>query len=577
MTRLLYDRTNPSRWILSHLQRYTPSLLFYLVAVLAWYVLSSLASRVTGDGFDAVLRTRPDVRAFLLAVVGLLMLVLVRGICGAVSTYLLTTTANRMERDIREELYLGLLDKSQAFFDRRRVGDIMARATNDSSQVNLMFQPGMEFAATAVLGTVVPLAFIGFIRPDLLLTPLLFIGAFAVAIRFHARRLGPTSDAMQECFGAMNACVSETVGAIELVESAGQKAGERERFEEMARAYRDAFVRYGRIQALYVPPLLLTVALVAALVHGLLLVAHNVMTVGDLVAYLGLVALLGVAIGALGAGLPLIRSGLSGAARILELLNDEMILDERSPGYRGQMKGDIVFDRVAFGYGEAGVLEDISFHIEPGETVAVLGPVGSGKSTLIKLLNRTYDPDSGRVVVDGVNLREWNLESLRSQIAVIEQDVMLFSCSIRENIAIGGGPGADSSATEQAAREAQAHDFIVSFEKGYETVITERGASLSGGQRQRLAIARALLANPRILVIDDATSAVDSATEAEIQKAIRYVSERRTTFLITHRLSQIRKADRVLVLDRGRVVDQGRHDDLVEHCALYRRMFAGYA
>lgn len=355
MMRPLYDRTNPWRWILSHLRRYTLAVPFYLVAVLTWYVISSLISRVTGDGFDAVLRTRPDVRAFLLVVVGLLMLVLVRGICGAVSTYLLTTTANRMERDIREELYLGLLGKSQVFFDRRRVGDIMARATNDASQVNLMFQPGVEFATTAVLGTVVPLAFIGFIRPDLLLTPLLFIGAFSVAIRFHGRRLGPASDAMQECFGAMNARLSETVGAIEPVESAGQQAGERERFEETARAYRDASVRYGRIQALYMPPLLLTIALVAGLVHGLILVGHSVMTVGDLVAYLGLVGLLGIAIGALGAGLPLIRSGLSGAARILELLNDEMILDEQASCYRGQMRGDVIFERVTFSYGEAGV------------------------------------------------------------------------------------------------------------------------------------------------------------------------------------------------------------------------------
>jgi ATP-binding cassette subfamily B protein len=212
----------------------------------------------------------------------------------------------------------------------------------------------------------------------------------------------------------------------------------------------------------------------------------------------------------------------------------------------------------------------------PGQTVALVGQTGSGKSTLTKLVNRIYDADEGRVLVDGIDVRAWRLDALRSQISAIEQDIFLFSRSIRENITFSTGGTAEDAAVERAARDAQAHDFISGFKDGYETVIGERGVTLSGGQRQRIAIARALLTDPRILILDDSTSAIDSATEDEIQKAIRRLLEGRTTLLITHRLSQIRWADQILVLRNGRLVDQGTHEELLIRCALYRRMFTHY-
>jgi ATP-binding cassette subfamily B protein len=211
--------------------------------------------------------------------------------------------------------------------------------------------------------------------------------------------------------------------------------------------------------------------------------------------------------------------------------------------------------------------------VSPGETVAIVGQTGSGKTSLIKLVNRTYDTTAGGVQVDGVDVRDWNLESLRQQISIIEQDLFLFSRTIAENIAFGR-PGASPAEIEAAARAAQAHDFITSFAEGYQTVIGERGVTLSGGQRQRLALARAFLTNPRILILDDSTSAIDSATEDQIQKAIFRAAEGRTTLIITHRLSQIRWADQIVVLRQGRVAAVGTHDELLATSEAYRRIFA---
>jgi ATP-binding cassette subfamily B protein len=268
--------------------------------------------------------------------------------------------------------------------------------------------------------------------------------------------------------------------------------------------------------------------------------------------------------------------GVAGARRILELINTETDLDENPDGYAGTISGEVRFNRVTFGYvAEVDTLKDIDFVVSPGQTVALVGQTGAGKSTLTKLINRTYDTRGGQVLVDGVDVRDWSLAALRRQISIIEQDIFLFSRTIAENIAFGA-PGATQEEIETAARAAQAHDFILSFKDGYETVVGERGVTLSGGQRQRLALARAFLTNPRILILDDSTSAVDSATEDQIQRAIRHAAENRTTFLITHRLSQIRWADLVIVLRKGRLEAVGDHATLMETSLAYRRIFDQY-
>jgi ATP-binding cassette subfamily B protein len=269
--------------------------------------------------------------------------------------------------------------------------------------------------------------------------------------------------------------------------------------------------------------------------------------------------------------------GLASAERLLSLMREETELDHNPSGHTGRIRGAIEFEGVSFGYADDDpIVRDLTFRIEPGETVAIVGETGSGKSTLTKLVNRIYDVTRGRILVDGVDVRDWELGSLRSQVSTIEQDIVLFSRPVAENIAFSLGQRADREAVVRAAKDAQAHGFISELDDKYDTVIGERGVTLSGGQRQRLAIARALITDPAILVLDDSTSAIDSATEDEIQQAIRRILAERTTLLITHRLSQIRWADKVLLLKGGRLVDQGSHDDLLGRCVLYRRIFAHY-
>jgi ATP-binding cassette subfamily B protein len=482
----------------------------------------------------------------------------------------------RLERDAREELVISLLGKSQTFHNRQRVGDIMARATSDVRQLGFMINPGIGLLMPAVFGLVVTIAAIAFRWPALLLAPALFVVGFALTLRRYVGELGPVSGELRARYGVLSAGLNEAVTGIEVVKAYAQEAAERDRFEAHARSYRDMFVRQGIVQGRYLPLLILGIAAGVAFGHALILYQRGALTLGDIVAYMGLIGLLRFPTFISIFSFALVQMGLAGAERILELINAKTDLDQNIAGQARPIQGDIVFDQVSFGYGGEPVIKEVSFHARPGATIAIVGQTGSGKSTLTKLVNRTYDVTAGRVLIDGIDVRDWSLDSLRSQISAIEQDIFLFSRSVADNIAFGAAGQATQAQIEQAAREAQAHDFIMALPDGYQTVIGERGVTLSGGQRQRLAIARALLTNPRILILDDSTSAIDSATEDQIQRAMRRIMRGRTTLLITHRLSQIRWADQILVLRRGQIVDQGSHDELLARSALYRRIFARY-
>jgi ATP-binding cassette subfamily B protein len=380
---------------------------------------------------------------------------------------------------------------------------------------------------------------------------------------------------MRDQFGLMNAGLAESVAGIEVVKANVRERYEWEKFTHNARAYRNLYVRQGEIQALYLPMLAFSIAWACAFLHALLLWRGHVITLGQVVAFVGLMGGLRFPTFISLFSFDLVQLGVASARRILALVNARSDLDENPRGVARRIRGEVVFEGVSFNHEGRQVLRGVSFIARPGETIAIVGQTGSGKTTLTRLINRIYDVDQGQVRVDGVDVREWSMDSLRSQISTIEQDVFLFSRTIAENIAFAM-PGATPQAIERAAREAQAHEFIRSFAEGYQTMVGERGVTLSGGQRQRIAIARAFLTDPRILILDDSTSAIDSATEDEIQRAMHRISRDRTTFLITHRVSQIRWANRILVLRRGELVDQGTHDELMERSADYRRIFARY-
>ncbi len=571
-----YDTSSPFRWIVSHVLRY-PTLLFgFVFATLAFSVCSALIPRVIGMAFDGVSSSDP-VGALTRYALLLLGVVVARGAFDFLNIHLLERLAQRLERDARSELTISLLGKSQAFHDRQRVGDVMARAADDVRQLNLMFSPGIQLILDSCISIVTPLLFIALISPQMLLFPVLFVVAFVVALRRYTARLDPVSAAMRESFGHMNAGLNESIAGIELVKAAAAEPFERRKFSQNARAYRNHFVKQGDVQARYLPYLLVWFTFAATFGHGLLLLGQGALSVGELVSVIGLVGVLRGPADLSIFTFAMVQLGLAGARRTLALINEETELDENPAGYAGEMQGDISFENVTFTFpgSDTTTLEEFTFHARAGETIAIVGQTGSGKSTLTKLVNRTFDVDEGRVLVDGVDVREWNMESLRQQISVIEQEVFLFSRSVRDNIAFGLKDATDEQVVE-AAKAAQAHDFISKLPRGYDTVIGERGATLSGGQRQRLAIARALLTDPRVLVLDDATSAIDSATEDEIQKAINNVLRGRTSLVITHRLSQIRRADRIIVLDRSRLVAQGTHEELLATSDLYGRIFQRY-
>ncbi|MGB8345366.1 MAG: ABC transporter ATP-binding protein [Ktedonobacteraceae bacterium] len=568
-----YNHRGSVRWIISHLLRYKRFMLSFSLSSIITNSFYATVPILTGEAFNLVTRKQATAGQLVGIVLLVLGVVLIGGVFDLTARLSSEMLGKHLATDSRDELYINLLSKSQTFHNRQQVGDIMARAANDMTRLSDMIVPGVDTVFDSFTSLTIITIYIGLLDVRLLLTPFLFIIVFLIALRHYSRRLGPVSDRMRDQFGKMNAVLTETVAGVEVVKATAQEQQEQRKFQVNARLYRDSFIENGEIQARYLPMLLLAIALVGGFLHGIFLVTHGQLSLGTLVAYMGLLAILRFPTSISIWSFNLVQQGIAGAGRILKILKEETDLDENEGGYHEGMRGEIVFDHVTFSYGNAPVLKDLSFRAEPGQTVAIVGQTGAGKSTLTKLVNRIYDVDAGRVLIDGQDVRDWNLDALRAQISTIEQDIFLFSRTVAENIAYGLGQKGDRAAIEQVAHDAQAHEFIMNFKDGYETAIGERGVTLSGGQRQRIAIARALLTDPRILILDDSTSAIDSATEDEIQKAIRRVLEGRTTLLITHRLSQIRWADKILVLRKGELVDQGTHEELLDRCELYRRIF----
>ena len=613
---LRYDLRGPGRWLLSHLLRYPWLPALALASALANNVGGAAMQVLVGRGFDLLAKPGwepPALLALSLLIGGAAAL---RGLARAGFGVAFEFLAQRVERDARAELYASLLGKSQTFHSRQRLGDVMARATNDVHYLNLMLSPGVALILDSFLTIAVPFFMIAAIDARLLLTPVVFTLLLVLTVWDYNRRLGPAADEQRARFGELNAGLADALEGIETVKANLGEGREIARFAEGAGRLRDLYIRIARIEGRYWPLLVFALCWAAAFFHALVLWREGAITMGQAIGFVLLFSSFRFATFISLWSFNLLQMGLSSAERVLGMISARTDLDENPRGHAGRIEGKVEFRRVTFsfcgssgceapaegGRGEAAptasprVLRNVSFVVEPGQTVAVVGRTGSGKTSLLKLVNRIFDADSGQVLVDGVDVRDWNLESLRSQIASIEQDVFLYSRSIRDNIAFGRGSaagvpadpaGAAEAATaeaagtgpgdegvERAARDARAHDFIMGFERGYATEVGERGVTLSGGQRQRIAIARALLVDPRILILDDSTSAVDSRTEDEIQQAIKRASAGRTTFIVTHRLHQIRWADRILLLRGGELAASGTHAELLEASEDYRRLFA---
>jgi len=576
------DRRGPVRWLLSHVLRHKLFIIGNLFGAFSNAALAAWAPILTGQAFDAVGASSPDLGALATAAALIAGSQVLRGGLQLVRNFSAEVIGQRMERDTRDELYTSLIGKSMSFHDLRPTGEIMARATNDVREVNLMFNPGLNLVIGSANFLFMPLFVAPSISPQLIVVPILYLIAYVFSVRAYLLRLNPAAQQVRNNFGTMNAVLAESIEGIETVKAAAQERRENNRFLRVVTGWRDAYIAQIDIEAFYIPLLLLGLLQAGGLLHSLLLFSSGQIRLGDVIAFNGLLLLFGFPTFAAQWAYSRVASGVASARRILELISAESDLDQNLAGHRGTMEGTVVFQDVTFCYRPPGdtcpseaALEGITFHANPGQTIAIVGQTGSGKSTIAKLINRTYDVDSGQVLIDGVGVRDWNLEALRQQISIIEQDIFLFSRTIADNISFGH-PGATRDQIEDAARAAQAHDFIVSFKDGYDTMVGERGVTLSGGQRQRIALARAFLTNPRILILDDSTSAIDSATEDRIQRAIERAGANRTMFLITHRLSQIRRADSIVVLRKGQLAAMGTHDQLMVESEAYRNIFARY-
>jgi ABC-type multidrug transport system fused ATPase/permease subunit len=481
-----------------------------------------------------------------------------------------------VEMDIRQGLYSHLVRLSFGFYDRHQTGQLMSRATVDLQGVRFFLGYGLIFFFQNAL-TVVSVTVVLFFFEWKLAFIVLAVTPFLVALAYRYSHIAhPTLRDVQQKLADVATVAEENIVGVHVVKAFAQEPAEEEKFARRNDALFAQTIHANRQRATYVPLLsfLPLLAQAAVLLVGARMVARGTLGVGSFVSFNLYLGMLVMPLRSLGMWVGQAQRATASGERIFQVLDEpEDVADKPAAVDLPAGDGEIRFENVSFSYLEGRpVLEQLDLALDAGTTLALIGHTGSGKTTLAALVPRFYDVDSGRVLVDGVDVRDVTLASLRREIGVIPQDPFLFSTTVRENIAFGR-PEMTDAEVERAARLAQAHEFVERLPQGYGTVIGERGITLSGGQRQRIAIARALAVDPRILILDDATASVDATTEAQIRAGLREVMRGRTTLIIAHRLSTIALADEIVVLDRGRIVCRGTHDELLETSTVYREIY----
>jgi subfamily B ATP-binding cassette protein MsbA len=512
--------------------------------------------------------------------IGLVILFSVQAVLNYVQTYLLSAVGERVVARLREELFAKLLEMPPGFFAERRTGELTSRLTTDIGLLQgVLSHQIAEFSrqVLALLGGVVLLTLM---QPRLTLTALGVVPLVIGTALYFGRRLRRMTVGVQDKVAEATAVAEEAFSQIRTVQSFVQEPAERARYgERIGASVRAALIR-AQLRGVFFGVLTFStfVGIVFVLWQGGLLVLEGQLTPGELVQFLLYTITIAAAIGALASFFSSYQEAVGAAERVFEILEmSPTISDLEAPEeLPSPVQGRVDFERISFRYQRnpalPWILEDIDLHCAPGEVVALVGPSGGGKTTLVSLLPRFWDVDRGRVLLDGIDVRHLRLADLRGAIAIVPQDPALFSGTIRENIAYAR-PGAAPVEVEAAARAAHAHEFVERLPDGYETVVGERGVKLSGGQRQRIAIARAILKNPAVLILDEATSNLDTESERLIEDALGKLLVGRTTLIIAHRLSTVRRADRLVVIDHGRIVETGSHSELLELGGLYARLY----
>ncbi|MEP7226676.1 MAG: ABC transporter transmembrane domain-containing protein [Gemmatimonadales bacterium] len=554
---------------------------------LALATLTLVLSAVLGLAFPLVVRYLLDAafiqknRAVLDRIaIGLVLLFTVQAALNYAQTYLLSAVGERVVAGLRQELFARLLLMSPGFFAERRTGELTSRLTTDIGLLQGVLSHQIAEFSRQILALVGGIVLLTLMQPRLTLTALGVIPLVVGSALFFGRRLRRMTTSVQDKVADATAVAEEAFSQIRTVQSFVQEPAERQRYgERIGESVRAALVR-AQIRGVFFGVLTFStfVGIVIVLWQGGLLVLEGQLTPGELVQFLLYTITIAAAIGALASFFSSYQEAVGAAQRVFEILEmDPTIADPKSPAQLpSPPTGRVAFEGVFFRYQNdpalPWILEGINLTCAPGEVIALVGPSGAGKTTLVSLLPRFWDPDRGRVLLDGIDIRSLRLADLRGAIAIVPQDPALFSGTVRENIAYAR-PGASAEDVEAAARGAHAHEFVERLPRGYDTLVGERGVKLSGGQRQRIAIARAILKDPAILILDEATSNLDNESERLIEDAMSKLLIGRTTLIIAHRLSTVRRANRLVVMDHGRIVEEGTHGELLELGGLYARLY----
>ncbi len=514
----------------------------------------------------------------LVALIGLAIILFAvgRGAAAFGQQFIGESVGQRVAYDIRNGIYDNLQRLSYAYHDKVETGQIMSRATQDVENIRIFMNMGALRLGYIVLITLIAIGGMFYLNWQLALVSIVTIPIIAWRSITVSRRMRPLWMQIQQSQAEVTQTAEEGLSGIRVVKAFSREPFESEKFRRVATT--QANLNYTQaITMAHHQPLLqgLSLAQVAVTVgFGSILIARGNLLFGDLMAFILWLNLLQLPIRSLGFVINIVARCISSAERVFELLDAQSAVQEKPDAIElTDVKGHVVFENVSFGYDNvSAVLSDVNIDAKPGQVIALLGPTGSGKSTVVNLIPRFYDVTEGRIAIDGHDIRDLRLDSLRSQIGIVQQDVFLFIGTIRENIAYGK-PDATQEEVERAAKAARIHDFITSLPYGYDEWVGERGVTLSGGQKQRVAIARTLLLDPKILIFDDSTASVDSQTEFLIQQALQELMHGRTTFVIAQRLRTVMRADEIIVLDNGRVVQRGTHQELLEQEGLYSRIY----
>lgn len=562
------------RWFLSFLKKYRVRMIVGLILVFITSLLVLINPQISGMIVDEVIEGQHYEKLGILLLI-MIGVTLVRSLLRFTFLMCFESSSQGLVYDMREEAYRKLMKEDFNFFNKNRTGDLMSRQTGDMDAVRHMVSHVIYFSFENILVFLMALVMIFSVNVKMALCMLIVL-PFTLAVTLSQRRhIKPAFDRVRDCFSSLNAFAQETIAGNRVVKAFAKEDYELEKFDRENDGYRDAQLNAASIWMKYIPmfEILSQCLTIILMIMGGFMVIDGEMTIGNMVTVNGYLWMLNSPLRQAGWIINDLQRFLTAIEKIYKVYTTEP--DIKQPEHvveKRKLKGSVTFDHVNYYTNDDTVLKDISFHVEPGQTIGIIGATGSGKSSLINLICRFYDVNQGRVLVDDIDVRNLNLQTLRGNIGIAMQDVFLFSDTIEGNIAYGN-PDCTFEQVQAAAKIANADEFIREMPEGYDTIIGERGVGLSGGQKQRISLARAILKDPSIIILDDTTSAIDMETESLIQNELKKISDERTVFIIAHRISSIIHADQILVLDNGRLVERGTHEQLLAKKGYYSTVF----